>query len=104
MIILNTTFHIHASLLRPFSDWLRSEYISAAVASGSFAAPRLVRVLGGKEDDPEGISLALSMEAPALAAAKRWHDGPQATLLREKMRLAFGSETVFFTTYLQVIE
>lgn len=104
MIILNTTFHIHASLLRPFTDWLRAEYISAAVASGSFAAPRLVRVLGGKEEDPEGISVALSMEAPALAAAKKWHDGPQATLLRERMRSVFGKDAVFFTTYLQVIE
>lgn len=98
MIIINTTFHVHTSVRIAFKKWLGEVYVKAAMSTGLFSNPRLVRILGG--EDPQGTDWALQLETPQLTEAVRWHD-ETAMLLRDDMTARFGEKVLFFTTYLQ---
>ncbi|MDE6061585.1 MAG: DUF4286 family protein, partial [Duncaniella sp.] len=51
MIILNTSFHVHASLADKFKVWVRQSYIPAAKSSGLLKSPRFAALLIEVQED-----------------------------------------------------
>ena len=100
MIILNTTFIIHAPLEGEFIKWVREVYLPSAQASGIFGTPTLARVLTRIEPDTE--SIAVQLPADNQNDASRWHD-ETAALLRDDLHARWGERMMFFTTFMEVI-
>ena len=101
MILINTTFHVHVTVAAAFKAWLRDEYVPRSVAHEHIQGARIARVLGG--EDPDGMTFAVQLECRTLAEARHWHDNEGATL-RGQMTARWGAKTLFFTTYLEVMD
>lgn len=101
MIILNTTFVIHAPLECEFLQWVRQVYLPSAYAAGVFGSPTVARVLTRIEPDTE--SIAVQLTAADQKEAARWHD-ETASLLRDDLHARWGDRMMFFTTFMEVLE
>ena len=101
MIILNTTFVIHAPLETEFLQWVRRVYLPSAQAAGVFGAPTVARVLTRIEPDTE--SIAVQLPAGSRDEAARRHVAT-AALLRDDLHARWGDRMMFFTTFMEVIE
>lgn len=102
MIVVNTTFHIPATLKPVLVEWLRGPYTESAVQAGHIN-PRIARVMGGNAEDRDGISIAFQTEAQDLRHGRAWHDGKGQELRIELLKAAGKDKVAFFTTYLQVL-
>lgn len=100
MIILNTTFVIHAPLEKEFLQWVSQTYLVSAKASGVFGNPTVARVLTRIE--PETESIAVQLPAASQEQAARWHD-ETAALLRDDLHARWGDRMMFFTTFMEVL-
>lgn len=98
MIVLNTSFHVHASLADKFKTWVRQSYIPSAKASGLLGSPRFATLLIEVQEDC--LSYAVSFEARNIEDAIKWHDNEGADL-RAELHRQFGEGIVFFTTYME---
>ena len=100
MIILNTTFVIHAPLETEFIKWVDEVYLPSAHAAGVFGKPTVARVLTRIE--PETESIAVQLPADDQKRAEHWHD-ETASLLRDDLHARWGDRMMFFTTLMEVI-
>ena len=78
MILLNTTFVLHAPLEEEFLAWVKEVYLPTAATSGVFGTPSVSRVLTRIEPDTE--SIAVQLPAADAEAASRWLDTTAAQL------------------------
>lgn len=100
MVLLNTTFHVHNSVVQAFISWVQETYIPCATASGHFTDPIVSRIL--IDSDPEGTSYAVQLRAASHDDASRWHD-TEASLLKEKLGKQYGERILHFTTFMEII-
>lgn len=101
MIILNTTFVVHAPLEGDFLKWVSEVYLRSAKDCGVFGTPTVARVLTRIEPDTE--SIAVQLPASSQQEAARWHD-ETAALLRDDLHARWGDHMMFFTTFMEVIQ
>ncbi len=101
MILLNTTFHVHNSVLNDFIDWVHDTYIKQAIDSQIFSSPILSRILA--DVDPEGTSFALQLKAENIETAQQWHDN-DASKLKDDIFKKWGERILHFTTYMEIVE
>lgn len=97
MIIINTSFHVHVSLVDDFKTWVKDIYIPEALASGMVSTPRFMTLLIEVQEDC--VSFAVSFEADTIEYATRWHDSDGAKL-RDQLRQKFGDGVLNFSTYM----
>lgn len=101
MIILNTTYYIHASIDTEFRRWIREEYFPSAISQCGLTSPVFASLL---IDPQEGMSgYAVQLSASSREVAQNWHDGPAASL-RARLSSRFGQKVLFFTTYMEIID
>lgn len=101
MIIFNTTFHVHESVVDSFKEWVRKKYIPLAIETEGIMSPDFARIL---IEVQEGYaSFAVQFKARSLDVAVEWHDGIGAAL-RGELSNKFGEKILFFTTYMESLE
>ena len=102
MIIYNTTYHAITSVEDRFIEWLRTEYIPRAMASGELSLPQLTSIMTD-ERDAEGKSYALQFHAPSVDILEIWYRRTGVGLLAE-MRGLFKDDVVGFSTLMEKLE
>ncbi len=100
MILFNTTFHIHTSIDKDFTQWIRENYIPAAKSAGIFTDIEFVHIL--IPNDPDAKSYAVQMKAPSKAEAEKWHDN-DGSRLKSILTSRYGERFLFFTTYMEIL-
>lgn len=101
MILINTTFHVHNSIIDEFIDWANNIYINKALSSEYLSSPLLSKILA--DTDPEGTSFALQLKATDIDKAQQWHDIEAQTIKNDAFR-KWGEKMLHFTTYMEIIE
>lgn len=99
--ILNTSFHMEASIAGEFLDWAKNDYINAALEHEHFSNPVVARIM--TETEPGVVGYAVHLETDNLDAASRWHDA-EASELKGILSRRFGQRIVFFSTFMEVVE
>ena len=99
--ILNTSFHMEAAITESFLDWVRNDYIKAALSCPYFTNPVVARIL--TETEPGVAGYAVHLETDNLEAASNWHD-LEASELKAILSRRFGQRIVFFSTFMEVVE
>lgn len=101
MIIVNTTIHVEARNMRALASWLKEVFLPQAREAGAYKDSEVMRVLGGREDDPDGVNLAVRTVWSSLAESRAWYGGEGQQLLSQWAQAHGGPYAVlFFTTYL----
>lgn len=101
MIIYNTTYHAHESVVDDFLQWLRAEYIPAAIADGRLQEPRLSFVLNAEESD--GKNYSLQFRAKSLDELHAWYEATGDDLV-VKFGQRFGHKVAGFSTLLEEVD
>lgn len=98
MIIFNTTFHVHESVIDSFKNWVREVYFPQATLVSGISSPVFARLL---IEVQEGYaSFAVQLTAASVETAVEWHDG-EAAELRGQLNKKYGDKVLFFTTYME---
>lgn len=101
MIVYNTTFHIEKDILKESLEYLKTDYIPRAAASGFLLRPRFMRILNTSED--EGVSYSVQFHVKNVDTLNFWLKSEGAGMQKELVT-RFGSRIVGFSTLLEEIE
>ena len=101
MIIYNTTFHIDKSVEKVGVEYLRTEYIPKAAASGFLMTPRMMRVLTAEED--EGASYSVQFHVKNVEVLNFWLEN-EGRRLQQQLVQRFGRSIAGFTTLLDELK
>ncbi len=99
MILVNTTYHIHTSLVPTFEQWMHSQLIPAANRSGIVTEPQLMKILA--DVAPECSSYAMHVKAMNMDHAEKWED--MSAVIRAELSHTCGDKALWFTTYMEII-
>ena len=102
MIIYNTTFHADDSIIDEFINWIKQEYVPAALANGILIEPRLTRIFNHQEDN-QGQSYSLQFRTKSLEDLSRWYK-MTGNILLETIGKKFGNTVAGFSTLLEEME
>jgi len=101
MILYNVTVSVDRDIAEEWVVWMKTEHIPDVMATGHFTSHRILRLLN---DDPDvtGISYAVQYEAADIGQLEAYllHE---ATALREKHMLRYGSKTIAFRSVLEEV-
>lgn len=101
MLIYNTTYHTESSCYQEFIDWLKLEYIPAAMQRGILGKPRLSRILTEEKD--AGISISLQFDVDDLDKLSHWYKTCGANLINT-LQQKFGQQIAGFSTIMEQID
>jgi len=97
MFVVNTSFHLLASISAEFVQWVRECYLPSAQAVGK---PLFLKIL--TDMSPETAAYCVQLEVDNLEAAMTWHDG-EGSRLRASLTERFGERAVYFTTCMEIL-
>lgn len=98
--LVNTTFFIHDSLYSHFIAWLKENYLTALVDSGSFSDPIITEVL--VKSDPDTTGIALQFKSPNLSTAEKWLS-EIGGLMHKTLMDKFPDKILLFTTFMKIL-
>lgn len=101
MLIYNTTYHCEQACYDEFVEWLRKEYIPAAVANGIITSPRMARILGHEE--LEGVSLSLQFMTADFDTLSAWYDSCGSELVAT-LEKKFHQRVAGFSTIMEEMD
>ena len=102
MIIFHTTFHLSGEVFLRGLDYLKSDYIPAAVRSGKLCNPRMMRVIN-EDADVNGISLSVQFSVADMDVFNDWVS-QEGVALQRAIAKKFSDEVVGFSTFLEEID
>ncbi|ADQ79397.1 hypothetical protein Palpr_1250 [Paludibacter propionicigenes WB4] len=101
MLIFNITYLVSDKVRAPWLTWVREQHIPFMLNSNYFTQPQLARVITSAEQ--EGTSFSVQFRVEDMRTLKLWNQEFSAEFKEECSR-QFGSEVVFFTTVLDLID
>ncbi|HLP04066.1 MAG TPA: DUF4286 family protein [Paludibacter sp.] len=101
MLIYNTTYLVSDQEHNNFLKWIREEHIPFMLESTYFSKPQMTRIITGSEQ--EGTSFSVQFHVNNLQTLKLWNQ-KYSTLFQENCSKKFGTEVLFFTTIMELIE
>ena len=101
MLIFNTTYLVSDKAHAVWLTWVKEQHIPFMLASSYFTHPQVARVISSAEQ--EGTSFSVQFQVPDMRTLKSWHK-EYNLLFQEKCSQQFGTEVIFFTTVLEVVE
>ena len=100
MLIFNTTYLVSDKVLNNWLYWVREKHIPFMMESGYFSQPQVARVITGEQ---EGTSFSVQFHVLDMPTLKLWNQ-QYNLLFQEKCSQEFGTEVIFFTTVLKLID
>ncbi len=100
MIIYNTTFQVDDNTTTEFIDWIRTQYVPQALATGIVSRPQLARIMGRHEG---GTGYALQLQAATLGELQNWYRTTGKDLMT-RFNTRFGTRAVNFSTMMETVE
>jgi hypothetical protein len=101
MIIFNTTYLVSESSCEAWLEWVRNQHIPFMMSTGYFTLPQLSKVI--TEEPQDEVSFALQFTAANLHTLNDWNQLYENSFREELTRL-FGTEVLYFTTLLEIME
>jgi len=101
MLIFNTTYLVSDKAHGPWLKWVREQHIPFMLNSTYFSQPQVARVITSAEQD--GTSFSVQFHVQDMHTLKLWNK-EYSLLFQEKCSQQFGTEVIFFTTVLEVVE
>lgn len=100
MLIFNTTYLVSDNMLSHWLTWVREEHIPFMLGSGYLTKPQVARVITSEQ---EGTSFSVQFHVDDMATLKLWNREFSAAF-KENCSREFGTEVVFFTTVLKLVD
>lgn len=101
MYIFNTTFHVEDTIKEAFLQFLKCEYIPAAIENDCLRNPRLTRVFAAQTEDGESYALQFEVDSPDML--DKWNCSV-GKLLNERLINRFNKQIAGFVTVMQKID
>lgn len=101
MLIFNTTYLVSDKAHGAWLKWVREQHIPFMLDSAYFTQPQVARVI--TSDKEEGTSFSVQFRISDMRTLKLWNREYSAAF-QENFTKQFGTEVLFFTTVLEMIE
>jgi len=101
MLIFNTTYLVSDKAHGSWLKWIREQHIPFMLDSTYFSQPQVARVITSAEQ--EGTSFSVQFKVNDMRTLKKWNQEYSA-IFQENCSQQFGSEVIFFTTVLELID
>lgn len=101
MFIFNTTYLVSDKVHGAWLKWIREIHIPFMLDSTYFSHPQVARVI--TSDKQDGTSFSVQFHVQDMHTLKKWHN-EYSSLFQENCSHHFGTEVIFFTTVLELVE
>ena len=101
MFIFNTTYLVSDEVHETWLDWVRNQHIPFMIDSTYFSHPQVARVI--TSDKQDGTSFSVQFHVKDLQTLKLWKK-EYSSLFQENCTNQFGTEVIFFTTVMELVE
>lgn len=101
MLIFNTTFLVSDNAHGAWLKWVREQHIPFMLESNYFTHPQVARVITSDKD--AGTSFSVQFRIRDMRTLKLWNQEYSAAF-QENCAQQFGTEVLFFTTVLEMVE
>ena len=101
MFIFNTTYLVSDRVHDTWLKWVKEEHIPFMMNSTLFTQPQVARVITSAKED--GTSFSVQFHVRDMQTLKIWNK-EFSLLFQNKCSDKFGSEVVFFTTVLELVD
>lgn len=101
MLIFNITFLVSDKVHNSWLQWVRDEHIPFMLDSTYFSHPQVARVVTSDKED--GTSFSVQFRIKDMRKLKQWNQEYSAAF-QSSCSQNFGTEVLFFTTVLEMID
>ena len=101
MLIFNITFLVSDKVHGSWLKWVREEHIPFMIDSTYFTQPQVARIITSDKED--GTSFSVQFHVNDMRTLKSWNQ-EYSTLFQQNCSHNFGTEVLFFTTVLEIVE
>lgn len=101
MLIFNITFLVSDEVHNSWLQWVREEHIPFMLDSTYFTQPQVARIITSDKED--GTSFSVQFHVNDMRTLKQWNQ-QYSEVFQQNCSQNFGSEVLFFTTVLEMVE
>jgi len=101
MLIFNTTYLVSDDVHNNWLKWIREQHIPFMLDSTYFSHPQVARVI--TSDKQEGTSFSVQFRVDDMRTLKRWNQEYNKAF-QDNCSQQFGTEVIFFTTVLELVD
>ena len=101
MFIFNTTYLVSDKVHGAWLKWIREQHIPFMLSSSYFSNPQIARVITSAEQ--EGTSFSVQFHIKDMHTLKLWNK-EYSQLFQNNCAQQFGTEVIFFTTVLELVD
>jgi len=101
MLIFNTTYLVSDKVHGSWLNWIHEQHIPFMLNSSYFSHPQVARVITSDKED--GTSFSVQFRVNDMHTLKLWNQ-KFSSIFQENCAQQFGTEVIFFTTVLELIE
>lgn len=101
MLIFNATYLVSDKVHDTWLNWIREQHIPFMLDSNYFTHPQVARVI--TSDKQEGTSFSVQFRISDMRTLKEWNQ-KYSVIFQENCSQQFGTEVIFFTTVLEIID
>ena len=101
MLIFNTTYLVSDKARAKWLNWVREQHIPFMLDSTYFLKPQVTRIITSAEQ--EGTSYSVQFHIEDMRTLKKWNQEFSA-IFKENCSQEFGTEVIFFTTVLEIVD
>jgi hypothetical protein len=101
MFIFNTTYLVSDKVHDTWLNWVREQHVPFMLDSTYFTKPQVARVVTSDKED--GTSFSVQFYVQDMQTLKKWHN-EYSSLFQENCSQHFGTEVIFFTTVLEIVD
>ena len=101
MLIFNTTYLVSDKVHNIWLQWIREEHVPFMLESTYFSQPQVTRIITSAEQD--GTSFSVQFHVRDMSTLRRWNQEFNAAF-KANCSEKFGTEVIFFTTVMEIID
>lgn len=101
MLIFNTTYQVTTKHTDNWIQWIKTDHIPFMMNSGVFLEPQISKIVGS--EDETGVSFSVQFMIENMDTLVHWHK-QYATEFQNIVTNKFGTEVVFFSTVLELLD
>lgn len=101
MLIFNTTYLVSDKVYGAFLKWVHEQHIPLMLKTEYFSHPQVAKVL--TEEEQDGTSFSVQFHVRDMETLKLWNKIHGATF-QEECSSKFGTEAIFFSTVLELVD
>ena len=101
MLIFNTTYQVTTKHTENWIQWIKTDHIPYMMKSELFLEPQISKIVGS--EDESGTSFSVQYKIDNMDSLILWHK-QYATEFQGIVSAKFGTEVVFFSTVLEILD